>query len=167
MIHCVSAGITIPNFSLVSDGRGKRRVFGSGQSLSNYNASGISLSEEVQKPGVMPKEGPNSPQKNEMQGLNDLIDAIVPLVREYIDFKKTEFKAREERIVAIGKHNRHLTYSLLGFLLGIVALMTILTFLDKVSPDALLFLAGTIVGYMIVWVQGLIFAPTEEASDGD
>jgi hypothetical protein len=126
------------------------------------------MTEEPPKPPEVAGKGAQpATQKSDVQGLNDLIQAIVPLAREYIDFKKTEFKAREERIVAIGKHNRHLTYSLLLFLLGVVALMTILTFLDKVSPDALLFLAGTIVGYMIVWVQGLIFAPTEEAVEGD
>jgi hypothetical protein len=104
-------------------------------------------------------------QQGEVHGLNKLVDAIVPLAREYIDFKKEEFAAREKRIAAIGKHNRSLTYSLLAFLTGIITLMTILTLETKVSSDALLFLVGTLTGYMILWVQRLIFTPTEESAD--
>jgi hypothetical protein len=124
------------------------------------------MSEELPKKSeFVGREGKGS-QKSDVQSFNDLIQAVLPLAREYIDLKKTEFKAREERIVAVGKHNRHLTYSLLLFLLGVIALTTTLTLFGKVSSDALLFLSGTIVGYMIVWTEGLIFAPTEEPSDG-
>ena len=76
-----------------------------------------------------------------------------------------QFAAREKRIAAIGKHNRSLTYALLGILTGIIVLMTILTLATKVSSDALLFLVGTLTGYMILWVQRLVFTPTEEATD--
>lgn len=104
-------------------------------------------------------------QQSDVQGLKELVDAVIPLAREYIDFKKEEFAAREKRLGAIGKHNRSLTYSLLAFLTGIIALMTLLTLETKVSSDALLFLVGTLTGYMILWVQRLIFSPTEEPTD--
>jgi hypothetical protein len=110
-----------------------------------------------------PKEGKS--QQEDLQGIKALVDAIVPLAREYIDFKKEEFAAREKRIAAIGRHNRSLTYSLLAFLTGIIVLMTILTLATKVSSDALLFLVGTLTGYMILWVQRLIFTPTEEPTE--
>jgi hypothetical protein len=112
------------------------------------------------------KEGqPKDAKQGDIQGLEQLVNAIVPLAREYIDFKKEEFAAREKRITTIGQHNRSLTYSLLAFLTGIIVLMTILTLATKVSSDALLFLVGTLTGYMILWVQRLIFTPTEESSD--
>jgi len=89
----------------------------------------------------------------------------MPLAREYIDFKKSEFEAKEKRLTTVGKHNRNLTYSLLLFLSAIIGLMTILTLYTKVSSDALLFLVGTLTGYMILWVQQLIFSPTEEQTE--
>lgn len=121
------------------------------------------MSEEGKGKEGEPKDAKS--QQGEIQGLKQLVDAIVPLAREYIDFKKEEFAAREKRIAAIGSHNRSLTYALLAFLTGIIILMSILTLETKVSSDALLFLVGTLTGYMILWVQRLIFSPTEESSD--
>jgi len=101
-------------------------------------------------------------ESTDIQGLKDLVDAIIPLAREYIDFKKEEFASREKRLGAISRHNRSLTFALLAFLTAIIALMSFLTFETKVSSDALLFLVGTLTGYMIIWVQRLIFTPAEE-----
>lgn len=50
--------------------------------------------------------------------------------------------------------------SLLGFLAFIIALMVALTLLDKVSGDALLFLTGTIVGWILSIVYRHLF-PTQ------
>ncbi|MEM4093188.1 MAG: hypothetical protein QW837_09140 [Conexivisphaerales archaeon] len=119
--------------------------------------------EQEMREGEKPKD--DKPQQVDVQGINELVDAIVPLVKEYIDFKKEEFNAREKRIEAIGKHNRSLTFSLLAFLTGVIALMALLTLQAKVSSDALLFLVGTLTGYMILWVGRLIFMPTEEATN--
>ncbi|MEM0075763.1 MAG: hypothetical protein QXV84_05390 [Conexivisphaerales archaeon] len=104
-------------------------------------------------------------QQGDLQGLKELVDAVVPLAREYIAFKKEEFAAREKRIAVIGRHNRSLTFSLLAFLTVVIAFMTFLTLQAKVSSDALLFLVGTLTGYMILWVGRLIFMPTEEATE--
>jgi hypothetical protein len=39
--------------------------------------------------------------------------------------------------------------------------MALLTFLGKVSGDALLFLVGIVVGYMMNMIQGLLYSPWE------
>ena len=66
-----------------------------------------------------------------------------------------------------GKHNRKLTYALLVFLGLIMAAMTGLTFAGKVTGEALLFLIGIVVGYVINMVQGLIYMPWESEPGKD
>ena len=48
------------------------------------------------------------------------------------------------------------------FLTAIIGLMAFLTALGKVSGDALLFLAGTVTGYIIIMIQDFILSPIEE-----
>jgi len=55
-------------------------------------------------------------------------------------------------------------YVLTGFLIGIVGFMTILTWYGSVSGDALLFLVGTITGYILLFVQRLVF-PSKETPE--
>ena len=60
-----------------------------------------------------------------------------------------------------------MVYVLVGFLIGIVGFMSLLTWYGSVSGDALLFLVGTITGYALLFIQRLVFPsketpPTEE-----
>ena len=79
-----------------------------------------------------------------------------------MQYKKNEFEYKVKRVGSVSTHNRRLTYSMLAFLLGIVALMATLTWVGKVSGDALLFLAGTITGYIVIMVQNLTHPLFEE-----
>ncbi len=60
----------------------------------------------------------------------------------------------------VGKSNWRMLAGLLGFLAVIIALMVALTLVDKVSGDALLFLTGTIVGWILSIVYRHLF-PTQ------
>ena len=83
------------------------------------------------------------------------------LAGKYLDYKKNEAEARRHYFESVSTHNRRMIYVLLAFLVGAVAFMSFLTWFGKVSGDALLFLEGTITGYVIVSVQRLVF-PSEE-----
>ncbi len=54
-------------------------------------------------------------------------------------------------------HSKTLAILLVVFLLIIIGVMGWLTFNGKVSGDALLFLIGTVVGYVINMIQALVF----------
>ncbi|MGO9645919.1 MAG: hypothetical protein ACLPY5_14385 [Candidatus Bathyarchaeia archaeon] len=97
-----------------------------------------------------------------LEDWKNLVEAIRPLAEEVIQYKKSEFDYKAKRVGSVSTHNRRLTYSLLVFLLGIVGLMAALTLMGKVSGDALLFLAGTVTGYVIVMVQDLTYPLFEE-----
>ena len=75
-------------------------------------------------------------------------------LNKYFDFTVK----RDERA---GSHNRKLTSSLLLFLGITIGIIALLTFLDKVSGDALLFLVGIVVGYTMNMIQGLLYSPWE------
>ena len=78
------------------------------------------------------------------------------LGEKFVTYKRDEAQADNQFLKTAGAHNRQLLVSLLIFLGGLVVLMGYLAALKVVSGDALLFLAGTITGYLIVLVQRLI-----------
>jgi len=86
---------------------------------------------------------------------------------KYLAHKKNNAEAQRNYFEAVSKHNRRMIYVLLGFLIGIVGFMSLLTWYGSVSGDALLFLVGTITGYVLLFIQRLVFPsketpPTEE-----
>jgi hypothetical protein len=83
------------------------------------------------------------------------------LADKYLTYKKNDAEARRHYFESVSTHNRRMIYLLIAFLTGIVAFMSVLTICEKVSGDALLFLVGTITGYIIISVQRLVF-PSEE-----
>lgn len=83
------------------------------------------------------------------------------LADKYLTYKKNDAEARKHYFESVSTHNRRMIYTLIVFLIGIVAFMGLLTMYGKVSGDALLFMVGTITGYIILSVQRLVF-PSEE-----
>jgi hypothetical protein len=83
------------------------------------------------------------------------------LADKYLASKKNDAEAKRQYFESVSTHNRKMIYVLIAFLTGIVAFMSFLTVFEKVSGDALLFLVGTITGYIIISVQRLVF-PSEE-----
>jgi len=101
-------------------------------------------------------------------GLVQLLEVAKPLFEMFMAYKAKESEAKMKEADArikyfqqASKHNRNVLYSMTVFLVAIVGLMTILTWVGKVSGDALLFLVGTVVGYLILFIQKLA-SPTEE-----
>jgi hypothetical protein len=83
------------------------------------------------------------------------------LADKYLTFKKNDAEARRHYFESVSTHNRRMIYVLIVFLIGVVGFMSFLTWFEKVSGDALLFLVGTVTGYIILSVQRLVF-PSEE-----
>lgn len=104
-----------------------------------------------------------------------LINDLKDLAKEWMNYKQSEAEtkikhlqaeseAEDKYIQATAKHNRNTLYALIGFLGAVIAFMSILTYLGRVSGDALLFLVGTVTGYIIILIQRLIFVFTPEAT---
>lgn len=83
------------------------------------------------------------------------------LVEKYLALKSSDAEARKSYFETVSRHNRNMVYVLIVFLSIIVAFMSFLTFFGPVSGDALLFLIGTITGYVLLFVQRLVF-PSKE-----
>lgn len=91
------------------------------------------------------------------EAVENIIKLVDTLAEKYINYKDKEWQSDNKYVEMVSKHNRNLTMMLISFMASIVVLMSILTFYNKVSGDALLFLGGTITGYIISFIQGLIF----------
>ncbi len=90
-----------------------------------------------------------------------LKDLATEVMEKYAQVKKQDADAELRRLEIVGAHNRHLVYWLIAFLALTTILMGTLTFLNRVSGDALLFLAGTITGYIIGMIQHFVMSPVE------
>ena len=67
--------------------------------------------------------------------LSELVTAVMPLAKEYVDLQKSKFDFSVKRDERAGSHNRKLTSYLLIFLGAVIGIMAILTFLGKVSGE--------------------------------
>jgi len=83
------------------------------------------------------------------------------LADKLLTLKKNDAEAQRTYFETVSSHNRRMIYVLMGFLIGIVGFMSLLTLTGSVSGDALLFLVGTITGYILLFIQRLVF-PSEE-----
>ena len=114
-----------------------------------------------------------SEEKSETKGfvwtekaIKDVEEFIEHLADRYLTFKKNEAEAMKKYFEAMAKHNRNMVIVLVVFLSVIVVGMSYLTLNGHVSGDALLFLIGTITGYVLLFIQRLVVtraeAPPEE-----
>jgi hypothetical protein len=115
----------------------------------------------------MSKPSRNNESKKEVvwtpEDINKLVETIHAWYGEYMQYQKDRDSSLGYRLGALSHHNRRLSYALMIFLGAVVGMMVVLTYLGKVSGDALLFLVGTITGYVVVMIQDLIgpiFEPT-------
>ena len=123
--------------------------------------SGEGNSNDGKKPDeVIPPKAEENPWTPE--AVENLVKLIDTLAKEYLQFRREDSQAKYNRLAAVTLHNRRLVYSMVGFLAAIVGLMSALTAIGKVSGDALLFLAGTITGYVLITIQNFVESPVEE-----
>jgi hypothetical protein len=118
----------------------------------------------MSKDGDKPDERKSGWTAEDFKGL---MEAGKPLLEEWIQYQKEKDAAILNRLNAVSKHNRRLSYSLIIFLLVIVGGMGILTYFGKVSGDALLFLVGTVTGYVILMIQDLTVPLYEQETNAE
>ena len=113
----------------------------------------------------------DSEKKEEQKGfvwtetaVKDVEDFIEHLADRYLTYKKNEAEADQRYFEATANHNRNMVITLVVFLSFIVLGMSYLTLSGHVSGDALLFLIGTITGYLLLFIQRLIFSGKEKES---
>jgi len=90
------------------------------------------------------------------EDVRNLLKELSPYADKFLTHRRQEAQADDRYLRLASEFNRTQMKYLAIFLLAIVGLVGFLTFLDKVSGDALLFLAGTVTGYVIVFIQRLI-----------
>ena len=97
------------------------------------------------------------------EAIQNFLSAILGenLADKLLTLKKNNAEAQRNYFETVSKHNRRMIYVLLGFLIGIVGFMSLLTLYGFVSGDALLFLVGTITGYVLLFIQRLVFPSNE------
>ena len=91
------------------------------------------------------------------EAIKDVEDFIEHLADKYLTYKKDEAEAEKKYFEAMARHNRNMVIVLVVFLSVIVLGMSYLTLKGHVSGDALLFLIGTITGYVLLFIQRLVF----------
>ncbi len=95
------------------------------------------------------------------EALKDVEGFVEHLADKYLTFNKSKTEAKQKYFEAIAKHNRNMVIALILFLSVIVVGMSYLTVKGYVSGDALLFLIGTITGYVLLFIQRLVFTSGE------
>lgn len=98
------------------------------------------------------------------EAVKDVEDFIEHIADKYLTYKKNEAEADQRYFEAEARHNRNMVITLVVFLSFIVLGMSYLTLSGHVSGDALLFLIGTITGYLLLFIQRLVFAGKERES---
>jgi ABC-type transport system involved in cytochrome bd biosynthesis fused ATPase/permease subunit len=132
------------------------------------------MAEEKRQSSTQNASEPESVKPNAQQnqatdnGFSQLLESVKPLAEMYMNYMKQQSEAKMKEADArikyfqhASKHNRNVLYAMTAFLIGVIAFMSLLTWTDKVSGDALLFLVGTVVGYLILFIQKLAH-PTDE-----
>ena len=105
---------------------------------------------------------PNQDGKTEWtpETVGNLITLIDTLGEKYLVYKRDERQSSNRYLEIVSRHNKNLTLAL-GFILSIIiGIMSLLTYYNRVSGDALLFLVGTVTGYLITFIQKLVFGTT-------
>ena len=97
--------------------------------------------------------------------MRDVLDTAMTIEKDYFADKKNERDTKIRRISTASSHNRRLAFGMMTFLVGVIALVSVLTYFGRVSGDALLFLVGTVTGYALLMVQDLIHPLTEEEEE--
>jgi len=100
--------------------------------------------------------------------VREVTAGITGVIKEFgdrfIQLKEREFDHEARMETAMAKADWRVLGIFLGFLVFVVGLMVWLTLNGRVSGDALLFLVGTISGYVLVIVQRHLFPETVEVA---
>jgi hypothetical protein len=84
-------------------------------------------------------------------------------VRDFVKWNKEEDARRE---AAIRRHSLVVLGILIGFMATLIAGMSLLVYWGKVSGDALLFLVGTVSGWILFTAQRYLFRSEASEDEG-
>ena len=108
---------------------------------------------------------PDKPSPWTPEMVQAILSGVAPLADRYIALKEKEFQHMVALERATSKAAWWVLLILMAFLAVVIALMVALVLVDRVSGDALLFLVGTVSGYVFAIVQRHLFPQTVEASE--
>jgi hypothetical protein len=121
--------------------------------------------EEKKEP---PKASQTPPFEWTPETIREAAAALIGVIKEfgdrYIALKEKEFDHEARLATGQAKADWRVLGIFLGFLAFVVGLMTYLALNGRVSSDALLFLVGTISGYVLVIVQRHLFPESIEVA---
>ncbi len=113
-----------------------------------------------------PKGPPQPPFEWTPEMVREVAAGITAVIKEfgdrYLRLKEKELDHEARMETAMAKADWRVLAIFLGFLAFVVGLMVWLTLGARVSGDALLFLVGTISGYVLVIVQRHLFPESIE-----
>jgi len=130
------------------------------------------LSEREIRVTVMSEPKAKDKEKEKQEGfvwtpevIKDLEGFIEQLADKYLSYKKNEAEAEQKYLELMARHNRNMVLVLASFMIAIVLGMSYLALEGRISGDALLFLIGTITGYVLLFIQRLLFSERKEAEE--
>lgn len=83
-------------------------------------------------------------------------DKFLALGDKYISYKREASNAENKYLEVATGHNRQLILILAAFLASLVGLMSILAYVKIASGDALMFVVGTMTGFILLFIQRLV-----------
>ena len=97
------------------------------------------------------QQQPAQPWKPEE--VNALLEKLLPYADKIMDYVKQTAESQQKLTQLATAHDWRTNVVAYAFLSIIIGLMSLLTYLGKVSGDALLFLAGTATGYIFITIS--------------
>lgn len=117
----------------------------------------------------MSEESKKTPEKKSFEWTPETIRAVLeslaPFADKFLLFKNQESTQDNRFVESTSKHDRRVITILLIFLGSVIMGMIWLTWVGKVSGDALLFAVGLIIGYVFALITRFIFGSQRSVSE--
>ncbi len=97
--------------------------------------------------------------------MSALFQGLSMLADKYLAFRDSNSKYESDQIRTITKHDRRIVAILLAFLGSVIAFMSILTWFNKVSGEALLFAVGITIGYVFAIISKSLLSLRNSADE--
>jgi hypothetical protein len=104
-----------------------------------------------------PEKPPDKPNPWTPEMVKAIIDSLRPLGERFIGLQERRFEHELALEKTTSRASWYVLLILMVFLTVVIAAMVLLVLNNKVSGDALLFLVGTVSGYILAIVQRHLF----------
>ena len=113
------------------------------------------------------KPDDNEKRKEEWtpEKINYVFKGVDILASKYLSFRDTNSKHEAELLKATTKHDRRIIAILLTFLGAVIIVMAVLTWLEKVSGEALMFAIGLTIGYIFAIITKFVYGSNVTRED--